>query len=714
MLLLAHSSWSQTVSTLPVYENFSYAEKLTIFPSATATANSNGLGPWSTAVTLTKDNTLIVATPSWTNIGLSTGIAGAALQIKGSGADPQLLFTPSAAGFGAIYSSFVMSVTGQAGATLQPTGAGGYFYGIASPTSKRAAVYLRFTEADKYQIGISTTSSSTSGITAWNSTILSVNDKNFVVVKYTESGEAFLFINPSISVNEPFAFQKSTEVASAVLPDRIYVNADNAANTPQIVIDEIRIAKSWSEAIGGSVTTPTASPVVEKRQVFSSASNPTVANLVAVGTVGTINWYSVLGGSALSPITSITSGTYYVTQTFNGVDSDPVPVSVFVGDISLKTLPLYEPFNYTVGDKLILMNNAKDHGIGLGSWSITPSANTNDDVTIMASPTWTNLISPASTSGNAITMVGSGVDPELEFTDATSGNLYSSFVFTATDPLASKTPFASLLISAQAAADAAYIKADPTAVPPYPAVASGIDGAKSTPTGFYSFISNSTDPNTNVVSTSYASSVMFRKNIATGKFNIGLSKSNNDQECTWSSTEYDFGAQYLIVISYENIGDATSTNQVANLWVNPTANTLPIPAPTLTNDPTTPVSKDHINSIKVAQASTISTPALIIDEIRVANNWGEALGGEATLGVAKLNVSKLAVYPNPVTNGKLYISSDNSIQKQVAIYSLLGQKVLETRAANNAEINVSKLAKGTYILNVTENGKSESKKLIIK
>ena len=83
------------------------------------------------------------------------------------------------------------------------------------------------------------------------------------------------------------------------------------------------------------------------------------------------------------------------------------------------------------------------------------------------------------------------------------------------------------------------------------------------------------------------------------------------------------------------------------------------------------------------------------------------------LGVAKKDVSKFNVYPNPVANGKLYISSESSSEKQVAIYSLLGQKVLETKTANNAEINVSQLAKGAYILNVSEDGKSDSKKLMI-
>jgi hypothetical protein len=83
------------------------------------------------------------------------------------------------------------------------------------------------------------------------------------------------------------------------------------------------------------------------------------------------------------------------------------------------------------------------------------------------------------------------------------------------------------------------------------------------------------------------------------------------------------------------------------------------------------------------------------------------------LGVAKMNSSKFNAYPNPVTDGKLYISSDNNSEKKVAIFTVLGQKVLDAKTKNNSEINVSQLAKGAYILTVTEDGKSDSKKLII-
>jgi hypothetical protein len=438
-------------------------------------------------------------------------------------------------------------------------------------------------------------------------------------------------------------------------------------------------------------------PTVQKRQAFNNTiTTPKVSDLYAEPTQnsnGIINWYDVpSAGTPLTQNTSLTYRNYYVSQTISGLESERVLSQVFVGDTGLKSLPLYEGFaNYNISDKLIIMNNSAADGIGLGSWTITPGTNINDDVTIVASPTWTTNLT--ATSGNAITFAGSGIDPELKFTDTTSGSLYSSFLFTATD--------AASIVSASDAAAAAN---PPTTVP------AGVDPAKSTPTGIYSFLSESTTGGVR-----YSASVMFRKVFGTpNKFNIGLSKSDNAADCIWSPTDYDFGTQYLIMISYENIGDADSLNQVANLWINPTTTTLPIPVPTLTqNNPTASVSRDNIDRIKILQASTTSTPLSIIDEIRVANNWGQALGAASTMGITSVANTGFKMYPNPVSNGKLYISSSTNLEKEVSIFNTLGQRVLQTKTVTDQAITVSNLNKGTYFVKITEDGITATKKLII-
>ena len=429
----------------------------------------------------------------------------------------------------------------------------------------------------------------------------------------------------------------------------------------------------------------TVPPTIANRQVFNSSTNPTVGSLVATGS--NIKWYSTLtGGTAIAASTPLTYATYFGSQTVNNVESTRIATQAFVGDTGLRTLPLYDGFaSYTIGDKLIQMNNGasaanlENPGTGLGSWSITPSTNVTDDVLIVASPTWTNTVLPAA-AGNAISFVGSGIDPELKFTNTTSGNLFSSFVVNIVDA--------------------------PTSI-----IASTTTPGYSTPTGFYSFSSDGIDPTTSAVITNYAADVMFRKNTTTGKYNLGLSKSNNGDECVWSTTEFDFNTQHVVVISYENIGNADPLQQVAKLWIDPASTTQP--AATLSqNNPTTSVTRTNLDRIKILQASSASTPTIILDEIRVANNWSQALGGPA-LGVENNSISNITIYPNPVSNGKLFLSSSSNLEKEVIVFTTLGQQILQDKTVSEA-INVSALSQGTYFVKITEAGFTTTKKLIVK
>lgn len=83
-----------------------------------------------------------------------------------------------------------------------------------------------------------------------------------------------------------------------------------------------------------------------------------------------------------------------------------------------------------------------------------------------------------------------------------------------------------------------------------------------------------------------------------------------------------------------------------------------------------------------------------------------------TLGVKQNAIAGLNMYPNPVSNGTLYITSNSSDAKTVAVYDILGKQVLNSKTSNNA-VNVSTLKSGAYIVKITEDGKTDTKKLII-
>ncbi|HRB70491.1 MAG TPA: T9SS type A sorting domain-containing protein [Flavobacterium sp.] len=89
-------------------------------------------------------------------------------------------------------------------------------------------------------------------------------------------------------------------------------------------------------------------------------------------------------------------------------------------------------------------------------------------------------------------------------------------------------------------------------------------------------------------------------------------------------------------------------------------------------------------------------------------------GTVATASLTDNAIAGLKVYPNPVSGNNFYISSDASAIKSVAVYDVLGKQVINTQVENEAAINVSNLNAGVYIVKITEEGKTATRKLVIK
>lgn len=82
----------------------------------------------------------------------------------------------------------------------------------------------------------------------------------------------------------------------------------------------------------------------------------------------------------------------------------------------------------------------------------------------------------------------------------------------------------------------------------------------------------------------------------------------------------------------------------------------------------------------------------------------------STTEITKKN--SLSVYPTLVADGFLYIKSEKPADKEVKVYSSVGKLLLTDKVRDH--INVTKLPKGVYHLEVKENDKAEIFKFIIK
>ncbi|UKM65253.2 T9SS type A sorting domain-containing protein [Flavobacteriaceae bacterium GSB9] len=79
-------------------------------------------------------------------------------------------------------------------------------------------------------------------------------------------------------------------------------------------------------------------------------------------------------------------------------------------------------------------------------------------------------------------------------------------------------------------------------------------------------------------------------------------------------------------------------------------------------------------------------------------------------------IKGLSVFPNPLnttTNTFLTIQSSLNANKNIAFYDVLGKRIFAT-FLRGKQLNISNLKPGIYILKVTENNISETRKLVIK
>lgn len=76
-------------------------------------------------------------------------------------------------------------------------------------------------------------------------------------------------------------------------------------------------------------------------------------------------------------------------------------------------------------------------------------------------------------------------------------------------------------------------------------------------------------------------------------------------------------------------------------------------------------------------------------------------------------IEGLNLYPNPVSSGKIYISSKSSANKDISIFDVLGKKVLQA-TLNSKELNISSISPGVYIIKIKEGEATATRKLIIK
>ena len=285
--------------------------------------------------------------------------------------------------------------------------------------------------------------------------------------------------------------------------------------------------------------------------------------------------------------------------------------------------------------------------------------NTGDDL-VIATPSLTYAGLPAST-GNKVTFGGAGIDASKEFAAVSTGTTYYSVLLNVTD------------LTAVTSATGGYCL------------------------GFIS-------------SGSSFGATLWLKKIDANTFNIGINPRTTAANTVFAPAAYNINQTYLVVCSYTL--NAAAADDVVKLWVNPTiGGSEPAATATATNTGGTDLAL--VSRVLVRQGSATDTPNVEIDELRVATTWNDATTTTVALGVNQNEIAGLSISPNPVNNGVFYVTTDANAERTVTLFDVLGKQVFTTTTSENA-INVGGLNSGIYMVTVTEEGKSVTKKLVIR
>lgn len=86
-----------------------------------------------------------------------------------------------------------------------------------------------------------------------------------------------------------------------------------------------------------------------------------------------------------------------------------------------------------------------------------------------------------------------------------------------------------------------------------------------------------------------------------------------------------------------------------------------------------------------------------------------------TASVRNNSIEGFTTYPNPVLGSQFTITSNSTDRKEISIFNVIGKKVLSSTISGvKADVDVSSISSGLYILKVTEGNKTATSKLVIK
>ena len=182
-----------------------------------------------------------------------------------------------------------------------------------------------------------------------------------------------------------------------------------------------------------------------------------------------------------------------------------------------------------------------------------------------------------------------------------------------------------------------------------------------------------------------------------GDFTVGISSIGNEADATWPY-DLSFDTTYRATVKYDQ------SQNMAELWIDAGSENDESIIGSDENDPGT-----SITQFGLRQSDSTINESILIDNLSITQTFSETLSSNQ---FQEINFDT-ELFPNPTSSGFVNVSANQNGLIYAEVYDILGKLVISSTINNNI-LNLNDLKAGIYIVKITQNNKSEIKKLIIK
>ena len=224
---------------------------------------------------------------------------------------------------------------------------------------------------------------------------------------------------------------------------------------------------------------------------------------------------------------------------------------------------------------------------------------------------------------------------------------------------------------------------------------------------YYAFDFSVTDPGGVITGGDYEYFAMFKDDGYTykgridiveatsgGDYTVGIATSNSTADAIWA-TDLSFDTTYRATARYNQ-----DTN-IAELWIDAASSSDTSILGADEDDPGTSISQFGLR-----QSDSSLNEAILVDNLALSQTFDE------TLSISSNQIEGFGLYPNPITNGVLNITTQDNLERNIQIFDVLGKQVFAKTTSTNT-INVANLNAGIYIIKVEEANRIATRKLVI-